>query len=214
MIGESFEYAKEAIAGNYKKWLTLVIATILFGIPLSGYLMKVLRGENPSPEVEDWGTLFVDGIKYLAVAVIYAIPLIIVGVLVVRAGVAGIMSGTLADMMTAFGLIAVGLVIMFIIAIIIAVFEIVGVVRLARTGSIGEAFHFNAILATIKKLGWGQYLISSGIMIITGFIMEIIFNVLMIIPVLGGIICLFLIAPFTLFIARYICLLYDNAGMA
>jgi len=214
MIGESFEYAKEAIAGNYKKWLTLVIATILFGIPLSGYLMKVLRGENPSPEVEDWGTLFVDGIKYLAVAVIYAIPLIIVGVLVVRAGVAGIMSGTLADMMTAFGLIAVGLVIMFIIAIIIAVFEIVGVVRLARTGSIGEAFHFDAIIATIKKLGWGQYLISSGIMIITGFIMEIIFNVLMIIPVLGGIICLFLIAPFTLFIARYICLLYDNAGMA
>lgn len=214
MIGESFEYAKDAVFGNYKKWLMLVIATILLGIPLFGYLMKVLRGEKPSPEVEDWGTLFIDGIKYLVVALIYAIPLIIVGVLVVRAGVAGIMSGTSADMMTAFGLIAVGLVIMLIIAIFIAVFEITGVVRLARTGSMAEAFHFNAILTMIKKPGWGQYLIAIGILIIAGFIMGIIFNVLMIIPFLGGIICLFLIAPFVLFIARFISLLYDSAGMA
>jgi hypothetical protein len=213
MIDESFEYAKNAIAGKYKKWLMLVIATILLGIPLMGYVMKVLRGENPSPEVVDWGTLFADGIKYLAVALIYAIPLIIVGILVVRAGVAGIMSGTLSEMMAAFGLIAVGLIIMFIIAIFIAVFEIIGVVRLARTGSIGEAFNFNAILVTIKKLGWGQYLIAIGILIIAGFIMGIIFTVLMIIPVIGGIICLCLIAPFTLFIARYISLLYDNARM-
>jgi hypothetical protein len=214
IIGESFEYAQDAVAGNYKKWLMLVIATILLGIPLLGYLMKVLRGEKPSPELEDWGTLFVDGIKYLIVALIYAIPLISVGVLVVRAGVAGIMSGTSADVITAFGLIAVGLIIIFIIAIFIAVFEIIGVVRLARTGRMGEAFHFNAIHETIKKLGWGQYLIAIGILIIAGFIMGIIFNVLMIIPVLGGIICVCLIAPFALFIARYMCVLYDNADMA
>jgi hypothetical protein len=214
MISESFEYAKDAVFGNYKKWLMLVVATILLGIPLFGYLMEVLRGENPSPEVEDWGTLFVDGIKYLAVALIYAIPLIIVGILIVRAVVAGMAAGTLADMMTAFGLIVVGLVIMVIIAIFIAVFEIVGVVRLARTGSIREAFNFNAILVTIKKLGWSQYLIAFDILIIAGFIMEIIGNVLMIIPFIGGFICLFLIPPFTLFIARFISLLYDNVGTA
>jgi hypothetical protein len=213
MIGESFEYAKDAVAGNYKKWLMLVIATILLGIPLFGYLMNVLRGENPSPEVEDWGTLLVDGIKYLVVALIYAIPLIVVGILVVRAGIAGIMSGSSADMMTVFGLIAAGLVIVFIIAIFIAVFEITGVVRLARTGSIKEAFNFNAILGTIKKHGWDQYLIAIGILIIAGFIMGIIFNVMMIIPFLGGIICLCLFAPFALFIARYMCILYDNAGI-
>jgi hypothetical protein len=212
MIVESFEYAKDAVFGNYKKWLMLVVATILLGIPLFGYLMKVLRGENPSPEVEDWGTLFVDGIKYLTFALIYAIPLIIVGILIVRAVVAGMTAGTLADMMTAFGMIVVGLVIMVIIAIFIAVFEIIGVVRLARTGSIREAFNFNEILVTIKKLDWGQYLIAFDILIIAAFIMEIIGNVLMIIPVIGGFICLVLIPPFTLFIARFISLLYDSAG--
>jgi hypothetical protein len=214
MIGESFEYAKDAVFGNYKKWLMLVVATILLGIPLFGYLMMVLRGENPSPEVKDWETLFVDGVQYLVVTLIYAIPLIIVGTLIVRAIVAGMTAGTLADMMNAFGLIIVGLVIMIIIAIFLAIFEIIGVVRLARTGSIREAFNVNEILATIKKLGWGRYLIAFDILIISGFIMEIMGNVLMIIPVIGGFICLFLIPPFTLFIARFITLLYDSAGMA
>jgi uncharacterized membrane protein len=126
MIGGSFAYAKAAVFGNYKRWLMLVVATILLGIPLFGYLMKVLRSENPSPEVKDWRTLFVDGIKYLAVTLIYTIPLIIAGILIVRAVVAGMTAGTLADMMTAFGTILVGLVIMLIIAIFIAVFEIMG----------------------------------------------------------------------------------------
>ena len=66
----------------------------------------------------------------------------------------------------------------------------------------------------IKKLGWGHYLIAFDILIIAAFIMEIIGNVLMIIPVIGGFICLVLIPPFTLFIARFISLLYDGAGMA
>ena len=82
MVGESFEYAKDAVVGKWNKWLMLVIATILLGIPLAGYVMRVLRGEKPAPEVDDWGTLFVDGIKYIIVALIYAIPIIIVWVIV------------------------------------------------------------------------------------------------------------------------------------
>ena len=93
MVGESFEYAKEAVVGKWNKWLMLIIATILLGIPLMGYVMKVLRGEKPAPEVNDWGTLFIDGIKYLIVSLIYALPIIIVWVLVMGASAAAIMSG-------------------------------------------------------------------------------------------------------------------------
>ena len=85
MIGESFEYAKEAVVGKWNKWLMLIIATILLAIPLMGYAMKVLRGEKPAPEVDDWGTLFIDGIKYLIVSLIYALPIIIVWILVLGA---------------------------------------------------------------------------------------------------------------------------------
>src|SRR5512137_1771698 len=103
MVGESFEYAKEAVVGKWNKWVMLIIATILLGLPLMGYVMKVLRGEKPAPEVDDWGTLFIDGIKALIVGIIYMIPVIIVEVLVMGAGIAGAMSGDETAAMAAIG---------------------------------------------------------------------------------------------------------------
>ena len=214
MVGESFEYAKEAVVGKWNKWVMLIIATILLGLPLMGYSMKILRGEKPAPEVEDWGTLFIDGIMYLIVSLIYAIPLIIVWVVVMGASAVAMMSGDTTAMMAAFGTMAVGLLIMLVLGIIIAVFEIIGVVRFARTGSIGEAFNFGAILATIGKLGWVPYIIAIVVLMVVAIIFGIIVAIIQIIPVLGFIVYLCLIAPWVLFISRYICQLYDAAGSA
>jgi hypothetical protein len=212
MVGESFEYAKEAVVGKWNKWLMLIIATILLGIPLMGYAMKVLRGEKPAPEVNDWGTLFIDGIKYLIVSLIYALPIIIVWVLVMGASAAAIMSGNYSAMMAAFGAVALGVLVMFILAVIISVFEVIGIVRFARTGSIGEAFNISAILATINKIGWVPYILALIVLIIVAIIIAIIAGILMMIPYLGIIIYICLIAPIALLYTRYICLLYDNAG--
>jgi hypothetical protein len=214
MVGESFEYAKEAVVGKWNKWVMLIIATILLGLPLMGYSMKILRGEKPAPEVEDWGTLFMDGIKYLIVSLIYAIPLIIVWVVVIGASAVAIMSGDSTAMMAAFGAMAIGLLIMLVLAVIIAVFAIIGIVRFARTGSIGEAFNFGAILATIGKLGWVPYIIAIVVLVVVAFIFGIIVAIIQMIPVLGMIVYLCLIAPWTLFVSRYICQLYDAAGTA
>jgi hypothetical protein len=214
MVGESFEYAKEAVVGKWNKWVMLIIATILLGLPLMGYSMKVLRGEKPAPEVEDWGTLFIDGIKYLIVALIYAIPLIIVWVIVIGASAVAIMSGDSTAMMAAFGAMAIGLLVMLVLGIIIAVFEIIGVVRFARTGSIGEAFNFSAILATIGKLGWVPYIIAIVVLVVVAIIFGIIVAIIQMIPILGIIVYICLIAPWTLFISRYVCQLYDAAGAA
>jgi hypothetical protein len=179
-----------------------------------GYSMKVLRGEKPAPEVEDWGTLFIDGIKYLIVALIYAIPLIIVWVIVIGASAVAIMSGDSTAMMAAFGAMAIGLLVMLVLGIIIAVFEIIGVVRFARTGSIGEAFNFSAILATIGKLGWVPYIIAIVVLVVVAIIFGIIVAIIQMIPILGIIVYICLIAPWTLFISRYVCQLYDAAGAA
>jgi len=214
MVGESFEYAKEAVVGKWNKWLMLIIATILLGLPLMGYAMKVLRGEKTAPEVNDWGTLFIDGIKYFIVSLIYAIPILIVWVLVMGASAAAIMSGNYSAMMAAFGAMALGVLVMFVLGVIIAVFEVIGIVRFARTGSIGEAFNMSAILATINKIGWVPYIIALIVLMIVGIIVGIIIGILTMIPYLGIIIYLCLIAPITLLFMRYICLLYDSAGAA
>ena len=214
MVGESFEYAKEAVVGKWNKWLMLIIATILFGLPLMGYAMKVLRGEKPAPEVNDWGALFIDGIKYFIVSLIYALPIIIVWILVMGASAAAIMSGNYSAMMAALGAMALGVLVMFVLAVIISVFEVIGIVRFARTGSIGEALNMSAILATINKIGWVPYIIALIVLIVVGIIVGIIVGILTMIPYLGIIIYLCLIAPITLLFMRYICLLYDSAGAA
>jgi hypothetical protein len=212
IVGESFEYAKEAVMGKWNKWLMLIIATVLLGIPLMGYAMKVLRGEKPAPEVEGWGTLFIDGIKYFIVSLIYALPIIVVLVLVLGASAAAIMSGNYPAMMAAVGAVALGVLVMFILAIIITVFEVIGIVRLARTGSIGEAFNVSEILATIDKIGWVSYIIALIILMVMGIVIGLIVGILTMIPYLGIVICICLIGPITLLYTRYICQIYDSAG--
>lgn len=212
MVGEAFEYAKEAVVGKWNKWIMLVIATILFGLPLMGYVLKILRGEKPAPEVEDWGTLFIDGIKLLIVYIIWMIPIIIVYAILMAVGFAGAMSGDETAAMAAIGTMMIGLLVVFILAIIIGLFAVIGVVRFARTGSIGEAFNFSAILATIGKIGWVPYIIAIIVLAVCGFVFGIVVGILMMIPILGWLIYLFMISPWTIFVARYICQLYDSVG--
>ncbi|HSA37262.1 MAG TPA: DUF4013 domain-containing protein [Methanoregula sp.] len=212
MVGESFEYAKEAVVGKWNKWVMLIIATILLGIPLMGYVLKVLRGEKPAPEVEDWGTLFIDGIKFLIVYIIWMIPIIIVWAILMGVGFAGAMTGDETAAMAAVGTMMVGLLVMFILAIIIGLFAMIGAVRFARTGSIGEAFNFSAILATISKIGWVPYIIAIIVLGVCGIVFGIVVGILMMIPILGWLIYLCMISPWAIFVSRYVCQLYDSTG--
>jgi hypothetical protein len=209
LVGDSFEYAKEGLVGKWMKWVLLLIATILLTLPLMGYSLRIYRGAKPSPDVDDWGTLFIDGIKYFIIGLIYAIPLIIIMVIAVAPIIAAAVSGDTSYVMAAIGTFLIGLVVFFIVAIIIGLVANIGIVRFARTGSIGEAFNFGAILATIGKIGWLNYIIALIVMGVLIRIVEIICNL---IPYVG-LVLLFLILPFlTLFQARYVCMLYDSAG--
>lgn len=211
MVGEAFGYAKEGLVGKWMKWILLLVATILLSLPLMGYSLKILRGEKPAPEVDGWVTLFIDGIKYLIICVIYAIPLIIILALLMAPVLVAAMSGDTNAAMASIGAFLIGLVIFVIVAIFIGLFEFIGIVRFARTGSMGEAFNFSAILETIGRIGWGTYIIA---LIIMGIIIGIIEVICSMIPVVGMLL-LFILMPFiVMFQARFICMLYDSAGTA
>jgi hypothetical protein len=212
MVGESFEYAKEAVIGKWNKWIMLIIATILLGIPLAGYSLKVLRGDKPAPEVSDWGTLFIDGIKYIIIMLIYMIPAMIVLFGVVGTSALATMSSNPSVAMAAIGGIMLGLLLFFVIVLITAIFSIIGAVRFARTGNMGEAFNFSEILATIGKIGWVPYIIALVVLFVVQMIIAIIVTIIMMIPYLGFIIYLCLMSPIMLFQTRYICQMYDSAG--
>jgi hypothetical protein len=211
MLGESFEYAKEGLVGKWMKWLLLLVATILLSLPLLGYELKILRGEKPSPEVNDWGTLFIDGIKYAVIVIIYLIPLAIIGIISIAPLIVAAIQQNTAAILAGVGVFLIGLVIFVIVWIIIVLIAAIGIIRFARTGSMGEAFNFGAILMTIGKIGWINYIVA---LIIMGVIVGIVEGILFAIPVIGGLLAFFL-APFiVLFEARYLCQVYDSAGPA
>ena len=210
MVGESFGYAKDAIVGKWMQWVLLLIATILLAIPLMGYTLKVFRGEKPAPEVTGWGTLIIDGIKYLIVALIWFIPCMIIAFVTIGAGITAYIMNPAAIVGIAGGMLT-GFLILLIVALITSLLATIGIVRFARTGSMGEAFNFGAILETIGKIGWVDYIIA---LIIIGIIIGVIEFILMSIPYVGMIL-LFLLTPLlVLWHARYICGVYDSAGAA
>ena len=212
MLGDSFAYAKDAVVGKWMQWLLLVIATIILGIPLLGYSLKVLRGEKPAPEVTGWGTLFIDGIKYLIVSLIWAIPTLIIFFVTIGAGILATVGQDPTEVMGAIMGMLFGFIVVAIVAILTMIFATIGIIRFARTGSMGEAFNFKEITATIGRIGWGSYIIALIVFIVIWIVIETIIAIIGMIPILGSIIGFVLIAPVMLFQARYLCQVYDSAG--
>jgi hypothetical protein len=223
-LGDSFAYTREAIAGKWMQWLLLVIATILLCLPLLGYILKIFRGEKPAPEVTGWGTLFVDGLKYVIVTLVWAIPLLILFLVLIGAAFlpfssitsvseSGIQASS-GNPALIIGALGVYLVVVIIVGLLTVFFSTIGIIRFARTGRMGEAFNISEILTTIRKIGWGTYIISLVVLFLALIVIEVVITILGIIPVLGVIIQVVFIAPVMIFEARYLCQIYDAAGAA
>ncbi|MEN6518551.1 MAG: DUF4013 domain-containing protein [Methanospirillum sp.] len=210
MLGDSYEYAKEALVGKWVKWLLLIIISIIpiVNFIMFGYLMEIFRGARGAPELDEYGRLFIDGLKLFVVGLIYSIPIIIVYLVIFGATFVLMASGSNTAAAASIGTLVIGLLIIFVLAIVIALFEVIGTIRLARTDSIGEAFNFSAILAHIGRIGWGTYIIALVIVMVAIAVVEV---VLSIIPILGWILLFILTPAFSIFAARYVTLLYDSA---
>jgi hypothetical protein len=206
VLNDSFEYAKDAVWGKWARWILLIIASIIFPL-IMGYELEVYRGKKPAPEPTNWGKLFIDGIKLLIVQIIYAIPVIIVALILIGGGALLAMSGSPGAMLAGWSTIAVGILITLIVAFVIGLIEMMGVIRFARTGRMGEAFNFNAILDRIGKIGWGSYIIA---LIVVCIVAGVIGFVLSAIPVIGWLLLIIVIPALVIFVARYVTLVYDS----
>ncbi len=161
IFGDAFAYTRDGILGNVNRWLKLILAVLCLGLPFNGYVMRIYRGAPSAPEVDDWGTLFVDGLKLLVVGLVYAIPIIIISMLIYGQLFLAIVSGRLDGyMMAAFTPNLVLMLLLYIVEIIVGIIMPVAAIRFARTGSFSEAFNFSAILETIGKIGWLNYIIA------------------------------------------------------
>lgn len=195
--------------------IAFVLAIVLAAF-YSGYSVRILGGETPLPAVSGYGRLFADGIRYIAIQIVYSIPVIIIiavtiGSVLMSAVSKGLFSSAPnpADLVPVLGSLFAGILIALVVGFIIGLFAIIGVVRFARTGRMGEAFHFHGIVDTIRRIGWGSYILALIVVVVIVVIVEIIVGI---IPYIGGILQL-IVSPFiAVFHSRYIALLYNSAG--
>jgi len=159
LLDDALHYTKDGIFSNVNRWMKLIVAIICLGIPMNGYVMRIYRGTDAAPEVDQWGTLFVDGIKLIIVGLIYAIPMMILWAFIYGGMMLAAVQGDVAMMQNwspNLGL----LLVLYIVEIIIGIIMPVAGIRFARMGSFSEAFNFSAILTTIKQIGWINYIIA------------------------------------------------------
>ena len=205
-LSSSFGYAKDGLVGHWVRWILLIISSIIFPL-IMGYQLRVMRGESPAPEADNWVKMLIDGILYCIIAFIYAIPLIIIAMVTMGPGVFALMANPSA-IATGFGALAIGLIIFIIVAIIISLFEVIAIVNFARKESFGAAFAFGDILAKIKEIGWISLFIQ---ILVLEIVLSIIYFVLGIIPVIGWLLMIILAPMFSIWSAKYFCNIYENA---
>ena len=215
-LTNSFSYATDGLVGKWGRWIALIIGTIIFPI-IMGYALRVLKGGETAPESDNYVGMFIDGIKMFIINIVYMIiPLIIGFAIFAMSGGLGAMTmlGMNVDNPAAYAAIILGtlglsFVIFIIVAFIFSLFAIIGTIRFARTGSMGEAFAFSEILAKIGSIGWVSYIIA---LIVIGVVMMIIYMILGMIPVIGWLLTLIL-APYLYIVTfRYYSLLYDSGA--
>lgn len=209
ILENSIRYAQEGLAGKWNRWILLIISCIIFPLYL-GYMIRIYRGANPAPQPENWGCMFLDGIKLIIVYLVYVIPVLILDVILFASP--GLMKISSSNPNAIMGLILAVLIesiFLVVVAILIWLIITTAVVRFARTDNFFEAFNFRNIFAHIGRIGWMDYIITLLMMLI---VLGIITLICLIIPYVGAIIFLILFPLMGLFSARYTTLLYESAG--
>ncbi len=221
VISGALEYTKDALVGKWMQWIILAVLSLVQALTLSlipllnGYVVRVLAGKTPAPEVNEWGRLFIDGWKMNIIMLVYMLPAIIVFLVLGGLGAIGLLASEAAGGdPAAAGAAALSLIGGFLlaglIAIIMAFIALFAILRFAHTDSLGEAFNFSAILGHIGKLGWGTWIIAVIVLIVIAAIYVFVVGLLVNIPFLGWLIGIFLNAAFAVFYARYLAQVYED----
>ncbi len=221
LISGSFNYTKDALWGKWGRWIILIVLSLiqvftLFLIPLyNGYIIRVLSGRRPAPDIDEWGRLFIDGWKWNIISLIYMIPVLLIlayfGGLAVLSAI-GVQGATDPEAWApAVAAALSGILLAALVAILISFISLFAVVRFAHTDRFGEAFNFGAIFAHIGRIGWGSWILAVIILILIGVAYGVVISLINLIPILGWIINLFLGAAFGIFYARYLAGAYESA---
>jgi len=216
IISDSIKYP----SSNWGKVLILgiiMIASILI-VPIFlvwGYMFRIIKatlaGLDELPEFDEIGEMFVDGLKVFVVAIIYAIPVTIIG-LIIGALIGSSNATAISIDPNMVWALLFGYIVYVIVAVIIGLVEVIAIANMAYyNGDLGAAFRFSEILDNIARIGWGKYIVTYIVIAIVAAI-GVFIGALMFIILIGIILLPLVIAPFlAMFGSRAIALLFIDA---
>ena len=202
-------------------WSKVVILGIILIIPIVnfigiGYLFRIIKatfaGIDETPDFDEVGELFIDGLKIFIVGIVYFIPVAIIGIII--GALLSLSPATTTGTFTGFDMFsfALGYSIYIIVAIIVGLIEVMAIANMALyEGELGAAFKFSEVMDRIAMIGWGKYLGWYIIMVLLGLVAAAIAGVTMMI-IIGFILTPLIIYPyFAMFGARSLALLFASS---
>jgi len=157
-IFEDPDWLRKVAIGTGLMLVSLILSVVLIGlVPLIiviGYTVLVVRNvmdgmERPLPEWDDWGGLFIRGLKLFLIQLIWALPLIFVSL---GSGLPPMLAGDNPDVQgvaTAISVCCSCLTVLLSIAY--ALVEPVLTFRFARTGEFASGFEFGEIFRLLGE---------------------------------------------------------------
>jgi hypothetical protein len=153
---------------------SVLVIPIIFTM---GYNLRIIeysfKGSNELPPFNKWWDMFVDGLKYLIVMIIYiGIPSIIVSIISVFIIMVILLSGQVSDFNT---FLKTSFQILFVVSIVLMavpyLLRLIALPHIVKNNKIGAAIKFKEIFAIIKNIGWINYI--SGAVVITAVAMVV-----------------------------------------
>jgi Protein of unknown function (DUF4013) len=182
----------------------LIVTGLLCNFLLSGYIVRLLRGDPLPPAFDHWSRLCLDGMKVNTIPLVWILVPSVLALLeydissgrLLPAGPWGATIGSI--------LILILLVIQLVILFIAVQYGIIGAVRFARTGSVREAFVVLEIRKTLSRIGIVNYFVGLGVVTFVWMAFSFVLIQLSFVPFAGPIMAL-VPGPFlTVFCVRFI----------
>lgn len=196
--------------------LMLISFLIIPAFMVTGYIFRVIKwsiaGVEDLPEFDEWGKMFIDGLKIFVVEVVYFLVPVLIMFLGIWASIGSFVSlsaseSTLAPVAvySAFSVMGGLIILGVVVALIFGVFFIIGVANMAYyNGELGAAFRFREMIDIIKAIGWVDFIIWYVMMLLVAMAMGFIVTFIGLVPILGWFLIILVLYP-------YLYLLYARA---
>lgn len=147
---ENEDWVKTILIGGILIFLSFLIIPMFL---VYGYLLRAIRGSldeaSEPPVFEDWGELFIEGLKAWVIGLIYMLIPLIVMFVTVGTAVLAFATGTESGAAAGFGSLFFGFGITVILALVFGYVGVAGIVNFAKEERFGAAFDFDTLKQVI-----------------------------------------------------------------